>query len=69
MFLILSIKWLKVDLEKVLKSGQFLTDKGNLLKSFAASSWNVPVSIGVTRDGPEVDLKVVVCLTNWPCLL
>ena len=35
-FLILSIKLLNVNLEKILKSEQFLTDKGNLLNSFAA---------------------------------
>jgi len=66
-FLILFIKQLKgslnVPLEKVLKSEQFLTDRGNLLKSFASSSWNVPDSIGMTRDIPELDLKVLVCLT------
>ena len=44
-FLILSIKLLNVNLEKILKSEQFLTDKGNLLNSYAASSWNVPDSI------------------------
>ena len=31
-------------------------DTGKLLRRFAASSWNVPVSIGVTRDIPELDL-------------
>ena len=35
-FLILSIKLLNVNLEKILKSEQFLTEKGNLLNSFAA---------------------------------
>ena len=40
MVLILAIKLLNVSLEKILKSEQFLTDKGNLLNSFAALSWN-----------------------------
>ena len=62
-FLILSIKLLNVNLEKILKSEQFLTDKGNLLNSFAASSWNVPDSIGMAKDIPVLDLKVLVCST------
>ena len=56
MFLILSIKLLNVNLEKILKSEQFLTNKGNLLNSFAASSWNVPDSIGMAKDIPELDV-------------
>ena len=62
-FLIRSIKLLNVNLEKILKSEQFLTDKGNLLNSFAASSWNVPDSIGMAKDIPVLDLKVLVCST------
>ena len=53
MFLILSIKLLNVNLEKILKSEQFLTDKGNLLNSFPDSSWNEPDSIGMAKDIPE----------------
>ena len=52
-FLILSIKLLNVNLEKILKSEQFLTDKGNLLNTFPASSWNVPDSIGIAKDIPD----------------
>ena len=62
-FLILSIKLLNVNLEKMLKSEQILTDKDNLLNSFAAISWNVPDSIGMAKDLPELDLKVLVCST------
>ena len=56
MFLILSIKLLNVNLEKILKSEQFLTDKDNLLNNFAASSWNVPDSIGMAKDIPELEV-------------
>ena len=63
MFLILSIKLFNVFLEKILKPEKFLTVKGNLLNSFAASSWNVPDSIGMAKDIPVLDLKVLVCST------
>ena len=36
------------------------------MKSLVASSWNVPDSIGVTKDIPELDLKVLICLTIGP---
>ena len=34
-----------------------------LIWGFAASPWNVPDSIGMARDIPELDLKVLVWLT------